>query len=74
MFQFTAAESCPTTDLCLQGHKDWIFGVSWLTDRHVITGVLGSLQLAGQHSACCSYHNAHRLMDLEGLEAPTKPG
>ena len=27
-----------------QGHRDWLFGVTWLTDRHIVTG-----------EACCVY-------------------
>lgn len=25
--------------LC-QGHQDWLFGMTWLTDRHIVTGAL----------------------------------
>lgn len=36
-------DSANISVLC-QGHQDWLFGVTWLTDRHLVTGVPSLMQ------------------------------
>ena len=27
-----------TAFFALQGHDDWVFGIAWITERHLVTG------------------------------------